>query len=105
MCVGTDLQIDHAWRTPAGAESISAQERSGAVCAESIPTAVEVARHLRAGQVAANVGRFNERAPLAGHRKFAVARELGEHGLAEYVDSASMQSPAADYVSAFEPAP
>ena len=78
---------------------------SGAVWAESVPAAVEVARRLRTGQVAVNGGRFNARAPFGGFKKSGIGRELGEHGLAEYVELTSIQFPSADELDAFEPAP
>jgi aldehyde dehydrogenase (NAD+) len=78
---------------------------SGAVWAESVPAAVEVARRLRTGQVAVNGGRFNARAPFGGFKKSGVGRELGEHGLAEYVELTSIQFPSAQDLASFEPAP
>jgi aldehyde dehydrogenase (NAD+) len=78
---------------------------SGAVWAESIPAAVAVARRLRTGQVAVNGGRFNANAPFGGFKKSGIGRELGEHGLDEYVELTSIQFPSADDVNLLEPAP
>ena len=78
---------------------------SGAVWAESVPAAVDVARRLRTGQVAVNGGRFNDRAPFGGFKKSGIGRELGPHGLAEYVELTSIQFPSADALDSFEPAP
>ena len=78
---------------------------SGAVWAESIPAAVNVAKRLRTGQVAVNGGRFNVRAPFGGFKKSGNGRELGEHGLAEYFELTSIQFPSADDRASFEPAP
>lgn len=78
---------------------------SGAVWAESVPAAVDVARRLRTGQVAVNGGRFNARAPFGGFRKSGLGRELGELGLHEYYEVTSIQFPSLDELDSFEPAP
>ncbi|HZB19037.1 MAG TPA: aldehyde dehydrogenase family protein [Blastococcus sp.] len=67
---------------------------SGAVWAGDVESAVAVARRLRTGQVSINGGRFNVLAPFGGFKKSGVGRELGPHGLAEYVELVSLQLPA-----------
>jgi acyl-CoA reductase-like NAD-dependent aldehyde dehydrogenase len=66
---------------------------SGAVWAEDVEAAVAVARRLRTGQVAVNGGRFNVLAPFGGFKRSGVGRELGPHGLDEYVELVSLQMP------------
>ncbi|MCW2613297.1 MAG: ald 1 [Frankiales bacterium] len=66
---------------------------SGAVWAGDVEQAVAVARRLRTGQVSVNGGRFNVLAPFGGFKRSGVGRELGEHGLAEYVELVSLQLP------------
>jgi aldehyde dehydrogenase (NAD+) len=53
--------------------------------------AVGVARRLRTGQVSINGGRFNPLAPFGGYKQSGVGRELGEHGLEEYLEVKSLQ--------------
>jgi len=59
---------------------------AGAVWAESDEKALEVARRLRAGQVAVNGGKFNVLAPFGGYKQSGIGRELGEFGLEEYLE-------------------
>ncbi|WP_239333789.1 aldehyde dehydrogenase family protein [Frankia sp. CiP3] len=66
---------------------------SGAVFAADDAAAIAVARRLRTGQVAINGGRFSVLAPFGGFRRSGIGRELGEHGLAEYVELMSLQLP------------
>jgi aldehyde dehydrogenase (NAD+) len=66
---------------------------SGAVWAPTVDEGIEVASRLRTGQVAVNGGRFNARAPFGGFKQSGVGRELGPHGLAEYVELSSLQLP------------
>ena len=68
---------------------------SGGVWSEDQARAISVARRLRTGQVAVNGGRFNVKAPFGGFRKSGVGRELGEHGLAEYIEVMAINLPAA----------
>jgi len=53
--------------------------------------AVLVARQLRAGQVEINGGAFNAVAPFGGFGKSGYGRELGVHGLEEFLEIKSLQ--------------
>ncbi|MBB5773268.1 aldehyde dehydrogenase family protein [Nonomuraea jabiensis] len=64
---------------------------AGAVWAATEDHAIAVARRLRTGQVAINGGRFNPLAPFGGYKQSGVGRELGEHGLEEYLETKAMQ--------------
>ncbi|MEE1761082.1 MULTISPECIES: aldehyde dehydrogenase family protein [unclassified Streptomyces] len=64
---------------------------AGAVWAGSESEAVAFARRMDTGQVDINGGRFNPRAPFGGYKQSGVGRELGEHGLAEYLQTKSLQ--------------
>ncbi|MFG2875748.1 aldehyde dehydrogenase family protein [Streptomyces sp. NPDC048337] len=63
----------------------------GAVWAADEETAVAFARRMDTGQVDINGGRFNVRAPFGGYKQSGVGRELGTHGLAEYLQTKSLQ--------------
>lgn len=63
----------------------------GAVWAADEQTAVAFARRMDTGQVDINGGRFNPLAPFGGYKKSGVGRELGPHGLAEYLQTKSLQ--------------
>lgn len=53
--------------------------------------AVSVARQLRAGQVDINGGAFNVAAPFGGFGQSGFGRELGVHGLEEFLEIKSLQ--------------
>jgi aldehyde dehydrogenase (NAD+) len=53
--------------------------------------AVAVARRLRAGQVEINGGAWNVIAPFGGFGQSGYGRELGVHGLEEYLEIKSLQ--------------
>ncbi|WP_351223801.1 aldehyde dehydrogenase family protein [Streptomyces sp. NPDC002133] len=53
--------------------------------------AVAFARRMDTGQVDINGGRFNPLAPFGGYKQSGVGRELGPHGLAEYLQTKSLQ--------------
>ncbi|RII18833.1 3-succinoylsemialdehyde-pyridine dehydrogenase [Streptomyces sp. YIM 130001] len=64
---------------------------AGAVWAADEDTAVAFARRLETGQVDINGGRFNPQAPFGGYKQSGVGRELGPHGLGEYLQTKSLQ--------------
>ncbi|RFU87262.1 aldehyde dehydrogenase family protein [Streptomyces triticagri] len=64
---------------------------AGAVWAADEDTAVAFARRLETGQVDINGGRFNPLAPFGGYKQSGVGRELGPHGLGEYLQTKSLQ--------------
>jgi aldehyde dehydrogenase (NAD+) len=49
------------------------------------------ARRMRTGQVDLNGGRFNPLAPFGGYKQSGIGRELGAHGLAEFLQYKSLQ--------------
>ncbi|KUO16382.1 aldehyde dehydrogenase family protein [Streptomyces dysideae] len=63
----------------------------GAVWAADEATAVAFARRMDTGQVDINGGRFNPLAPFGGYKQSGVGRELGAHGLSEYLQTKSLQ--------------
>ncbi|MFE4719535.1 aldehyde dehydrogenase family protein [Streptomyces sp. NPDC056728] len=64
---------------------------AGAVWAADDAEAVAFARRMDTGQVDINGGRFNPRAPFGGYKQSGVGRELGAHGLSEYLQTKSLQ--------------
>lgn len=64
---------------------------AGAVWAGDESEAVAFARRMDTGQVDINGGRFNPLAPFGGYKQSGVGRELGSHGLAEYLQTKSLQ--------------
>ncbi|MQY13217.1 3-succinoylsemialdehyde-pyridine dehydrogenase [Streptomyces sp. RB5] len=64
---------------------------AGAVWAAEPAEAEAFARKLETGQVDINGGRFNPLAPFGGYKQSGVGRELGRHGLAEYLQTKSLQ--------------
>ncbi|GGU62576.1 aldehyde dehydrogenase (NAD+) [Streptomyces cavourensis] len=64
---------------------------AGAVWAADDEEAVAFARRMETGQVDINGGRFNPLAPFGGYKQSGVGRELGPHGLAEYLQTKSLQ--------------
>ncbi|MGW0932142.1 aldehyde dehydrogenase family protein [Streptomyces sp. NPDC002644] len=64
---------------------------SGAVWAGDEAEAVAFARRLDTGQVDINGGRFNPLAPFGGYKHSGVGRELGAHGLTEFLQTKSLQ--------------
>ncbi|MFJ6938405.1 aldehyde dehydrogenase family protein [Streptomyces sp. NPDC101132] len=63
----------------------------GAVWAADAETAAAFARRMDTGQVDINGGRFNPLAPFGGYKQSGVGRELGPHGLTEYLQTKSLQ--------------
>ncbi|MGC4916169.1 aldehyde dehydrogenase family protein [Streptomyces albogriseolus] len=64
---------------------------AGAVWAGDESEAVAFARRMDTGQVDINGGRFNPLAPFGGYKQSGVGRELGVHGLTEYMQTKSLQ--------------
>ncbi|HET6636748.1 MAG TPA: aldehyde dehydrogenase family protein, partial [Streptomyces sp.] len=64
---------------------------AGAVWSDDEDEAVAFARRMRTGQVDVNGGRFNPLAPFGGYKQSGVGRELGAHGLSEYLQTKSLQ--------------
>ncbi|MGW5863956.1 aldehyde dehydrogenase family protein [Streptomyces sp. NPDC055239] len=64
---------------------------AGAVWAADDAEAIAFARRMDTGQVDINGGSFNPSAPFGGYKQSGVGRELGPHGLAEYLQTKSLQ--------------
>jgi aldehyde dehydrogenase (NAD+) len=64
---------------------------AGAVWSADPDHAAAVARRLRAGQVEINGGAFNPVAPFGGYGQSGYGRELGVHGMEEYLEIKAMQ--------------
>jgi acyl-CoA reductase-like NAD-dependent aldehyde dehydrogenase len=64
---------------------------AGGVWSGDEDRAQRVARRLRTGQVEINGGVFNPLAPFGGYKKSGYGRELGRHGLEEFLTIKSMQ--------------
>jgi len=78
-----------AYRTPEEAVAIANGTPYGlaaAVWSADQEHAVRVARQLRAGQVEINGGAFNVAAPFGGFGQSGYGRELGVHGLEEFLE-------------------
>jgi aldehyde dehydrogenase (NAD+) len=66
---------------------------AGAVWSADVDHAMAVARRLRTGQVDINGARFNPSAPFGGYKQSGNGRELGRHGLDEFLLVKSVQMP------------
>jgi len=64
---------------------------SGGVWSADTERAVGFARRMRTGQVTVNGGKYNVQAPFGGVKQSGHGRELGAYGLAEYLDTKSLQ--------------
>ncbi|HVE45409.1 MAG TPA: aldehyde dehydrogenase family protein [Acidimicrobiales bacterium] len=64
---------------------------SGAVWSADAERAQRVARRLRSGQVAVNGGAFNPLAPFGGFKQSGHGRELGRHGVEEFMTTKALQ--------------
>ena len=64
---------------------------SGGVWSGDEDRAMKVARKLRTGQVSINGGAFNVSAPFGGYKKSGLGRELGVHGMEEFLETKSIQ--------------
>ena len=60
---------------------------AGGVFGTDPDAAMKVARRIRAGQVEVNGGSFNPFAPFGGYKQSGIGRELGSHGLDEYLET------------------
>ncbi|ALJ18814.1 aldehyde dehydrogenase family protein [Microbacterium sp. No. 7] len=64
---------------------------AGGVWSASREHALAVARRIRAGQIDINGAAFNPRAPFGGVKASGVGRELGAHGIAEFLEPKAVQ--------------
>jgi aldehyde dehydrogenase (NAD+) len=64
---------------------------AGAVWSGDEERALSVARRMRTGAVDINGGTFNPRAPFGGYKQSGVGRELGAHGLSEFLETKAIQ--------------
>ena len=64
---------------------------SGGVWSNDEERAIGVARMIRTGQVSINGGAFNVTAPFGGYKRSGIGRELGVHGLEEFLEIKSIQ--------------
>jgi aldehyde dehydrogenase (NAD+) len=64
---------------------------SGAVWAADADSASAFATRMRTGQVDINGGAFNPMAPFGGMKSSGIGRELGRHGLTEFLQYQSQQ--------------
>lgn len=64
---------------------------SGAIWSRDVAHALEVARRIRTGQIDINGAMFNPLAPFGGFKQSGYGRELGKFGLAEYLETKSVQ--------------
>ncbi|SEO96871.1 aldehyde dehydrogenase family protein [Amycolatopsis saalfeldensis] len=64
---------------------------AGAVWSADEERAMAFARRLRTGAVDINGGRFNPLAPFGGYKQSGIGRELGVHGLAEFLEAKAIQ--------------
>lgn len=66
---------------------------SGAVWSGDVGRATAFARRMIAGQVVVNGGPFNAMAPVGGVKRSGIGRELGRHGLEEFLETKSFVLP------------
>ncbi len=64
---------------------------SGGVWSTNEERAMGVARRIRTGQVSINGGAFNVTAPFGGYKHSGLGRELGIHGMEEFLEVKSIQ--------------
>lgn len=64
---------------------------SAGVWSADAERAVRLARRLRSGQVDINGAPFNIHAPFGGRKQSGYGREMGEYGLAEFLDYKALQ--------------
>ena len=64
---------------------------SGGVWSKDEKRAIKFAKDMRTGQVSVNGGAFNVSAPVGGYKLSGNGRELGSHGLNEFLEIKSIQ--------------
>jgi acyl-CoA reductase-like NAD-dependent aldehyde dehydrogenase len=64
---------------------------SGGVWSNDEDRAIKFAKEMRTGQVSINGGSFNVSAPFGGYKLSGNGRELGTHGLNEFLEIKSIQ--------------
>ena len=64
---------------------------SGGVWSKDEERAIKFAKDMRTGQVSVNGGAFNVSAPFGGYKLSGNGRELGSHGLNEFLEIKSIQ--------------
>ena len=64
---------------------------SGGVWSNDEDRAIKFAKEMRTGQVSVNGGSFNVSAPFGGYKLSGNGRELGTHGLNEFLEIKSIQ--------------
>jgi len=64
---------------------------AGAVWSGDPDRALAVAKQLRTGAVDINGGAFNPLAPFGGYKQSGIGRELGAHGVAEFLETKAIQ--------------
>ena len=64
---------------------------AGAVWSADTDRALAVAKQLRTGAVDINGGAFNPLAPFGGYKQSGIGRELGAHGVAEFLETKAIQ--------------
>jgi aldehyde dehydrogenase (NAD+) len=64
---------------------------AGGVWSADAERAERVARRIRTGQVEINGGAFNPLAPFGGYKQSGHGRELGRHGLEEFLEIKALQ--------------
>jgi aldehyde dehydrogenase (NAD+) len=64
---------------------------SGAVWSTDAERAAAVARRMHTGQVVINGGQFNPYAPFGGVNQSGLGREMGAHGIREFLETKALQ--------------
>lgn len=64
---------------------------SGAVWSNNKDKAIKFAKEMKTGQISVNGGHFNVNAPFGGYKMSGNGRELGIHGLEEFLEIKSIQ--------------
>ncbi|MFE7421068.1 aldehyde dehydrogenase family protein [Rhodococcus sp. NPDC057529] len=64
---------------------------AGAIWSQDEDKALTYAQQMRTGQVDVNGARFNALAPFGGFRRSGIGRELGRHGIEEFLEISAVQ--------------